>query len=41
MIVSQPLDLMKKTISRGQLSDTREGFVHSFRLESVLESTNK
>ena len=38
MIVTQPLDLMK-AISREQLSDSRDmamGFVHSFRLESVL-----
>ena len=41
VIVTQPLDLMK-TISREQLSDSRDmGFVHSFRLESVLESTKK
>ena len=40
VIVTQPLDLMK-TISRKQLSDSREGFVHSFQLESVLESTKK
>ena len=41
MIVTQPLDLMK-TISREQLSDSRDmGFVHFFRLESVLESTKK
>ena len=41
MIVTQPLDLMK-TISREQLSDSRDvGFVHSFRLEAVLESTKK
>ena len=43
MIVTQPLDLMK-AISREQLSDSRDmamGFVHSFRLESVLESTEK
>ena len=40
---SDPLDLMK-AISREQLSDSRDmatGFVHSFRLESVLESTEK
>ena len=41
VIVTQPLDLMKM-ISREQLSDSRDmGFVHSFRLESVLESTKK
>ena len=43
MIVTQPLDLMK-AISREQLSGSRDmamGFVHSFRLESVLESTKK
>ena len=41
VIVTQPLDLMK-TISREQLSDSRDmGFVHSFWLESVLESTKK
>ena len=41
VIVTQPLDIMK-TISREQLSDSRDmGFVHSFRLESVLESTEK
>ena len=41
VIVTQPLDMMK-TISREQLSDSRDmGFVHSFRLESVLESTEK
>ena len=41
VIVTQPLDLMK-TISREQLSDSRDmGFVHSFRLESVLESTKR
>ena len=43
VIVTQPLDLMK-AISREQLSDSRDmamGFVHSFRLESVLESTEK
>ena len=39
VIVTQPLDLMK-TISREQLSDSRDmGFVHPFRLESVLAST--
>ena len=41
MIVTQPLDLIK-TISGEQLSDSRDmGFIHSFRLESVLESTKK
>ena len=41
VIVTQPLDLMK-TISREQLSDSRDmGFVHTFRLESVLESTER
>ena len=31
-----------KTISREQLSDSRDtGCVHSFRLQSVLESTKK
>ena len=39
MIVTQPLDLMK-TISREQLCRDM-GFLHSFRLESVLESTKK
>ena len=39
--VTQNLDLMK-TISREQLSDSRDmGFVHPFRLESVLASTKK
>ena len=37
--VTQNLDLMK-TISGEQLSDSGEvGFVHYFRLQSVLEST--
>ena len=41
MIVTQPLDLIK-TISGEQLSDSRDmGYIHSFRLESVLESTKK
>ena len=41
MKVTQNLDLMK-TISREQLSESRDiGFVHSFRLQSVLESTIK
>ena len=41
MKVTQNLDLMK-TISREQLSYSRDmGFVNSFRLQSVLESTKK